>query len=92
MKRTWNSPTTREIVCKLPAKAEILSIFVRLCALTWGTTINCSAKGNNLLQCSFGHLSCSNRREGRVGVAESEKIAKLSAPKENRPKAVLHAK
>jgi hypothetical protein len=41
----------------------------------WGVIVDCSLKGNNLLQCSLNCHFCSNRLNGRLGIAKSEKIA-----------------
>jgi hypothetical protein len=40
-----------------------------------GTTLDCSDKSNNLLQRSLHCIFCSNRCNGRPGIAKPEKIA-----------------
>ncbi|AXF13031.1 hypothetical protein CUJ87_00305 [Paraburkholderia caledonica] len=48
---------------KLPAKAEILSIFVRLCALMWGVDADCSANRNKRAAAQLGTGRCANRHD-----------------------------
>jgi hypothetical protein len=93
VKQTWNSPPTREIVQKLPNKAENLSKFASLCLPAQNIPRNYSRKRNNLLRCSLQGVFCSNgpAEDRSIRIRKKMPWVPIVAMK-NRPKAVVYTK
>ena len=92
MKRTGNSPTTRKFVQKLPGKPEILRNFVRLRQPMRGAIADYSGNANNVLQCTFSARGETNRRAGRSGMAQTERMGKWDEQTKSRPEAAFSEK